>query len=161
MKKSTKILIGILSFVVAASIVVFVVFSLSSKKVPVDILKFEETTIKSGYTFGVDQELEKSNPVFKNTGFAIDEEDGYQIEFYVLGNASDANKLFDTMKTDLEALNATSISKTESRANYSKYSVSTEKHFRYVTRIDNTVLYANVEIKNKEEVETFIKEIGY
>lgn len=160
MKKSTKILIGILSFVVAATIVVFVIFSLTAKKEPIDILKFESVTIKSGYSFGVDQEIEK-NSAFKNTGFAIDEEDGYQIEFYVLGNSNDARQLFEHMKADLETLNSTSISTTESRANYAKYSATTETHFLYATRIDNTVLYANVDVDDKDEVEKFIEEIGY
>ena len=161
MKKSTKILIGVLVFVVIAAIATFVVFTQISKKEPIDILKFEEATLKSGYTFGVDGEIEKTNPAFKNTGFAIDEEDGFQIEFYVMANSNDARQLFQRMKTDLETLNSTSYSKTESRANYAKYSATTEKQFLYATRIDNTVLYVNEEVENKDEVKKFIEKIGY
>ncbi len=161
MKKLSKILIGILVFLIIAVIVAFVIFTQISKKEPIDILAFESATLKSGYSFGVDEEIEKTNQAFKNTGFAIDEEDGFQIEFYVMANSNDARQLFEHMKTDLETQNTTSISKTESGANYTIYSATTETDFLYATRIDNTVLYANVEVDDKDEVKKFIEKIGY
>ena len=48
-----------------------------------------------------------------------------------------------------------------SMKNYSKYSLSTGGKFKVVSRIDNTVVYLNVDSNNKDAVRDLLDELGY
>lgn len=86
----------------------------------------------------------------------------YQIEFYELSNVDNANTMFYTNKEIFEKQKG-NISKQFSRSgkNYSQYFLKTNIKYSYLSRIDNTLLYINVDTKNTNEVENIINELGY
>lgn len=45
--------------------------------------------------------------------------------------------------------------------NFQKYTLSTESKYKVISRIDNTVIYLNVDDNYKEEVKNVLKELGY
>ena len=87
---------------------------------------------------------------------------GYQIEFYELSNVENAINMYNTNKLifELQATD-TSISSTASMKNYSKYSLSANGKYKYLSRIDNTLVYIDIDESYKDTVKDLIKEIGY
>ena len=45
--------------------------------------------------------------------------------------------------------------------NYSVYTLSTDSKYRVLSRIDNTVVYINVDKQYKDEVKGILEELGY
>ncbi len=62
---------------------------------------------------------------------------------------------FETMKANSSA--QTNIS----GKNYSKYTLSSSGKYMVVSRINNTVVYLNVDSSYKDEVKTILSELGY
>ena len=88
--------------------------------------------------------------------------DGWQVEFYVLTDADAAGNMFDYNKSTFESSKGSSS--TESSANlgnYSSYSLTTDGTYKYLCRVDNTVVYVDVDSTYKDAVKDLIKAMGY
>lgn len=89
-------------------------------------------------------------------------EDGWGVEFYVRSDESNAIKTFKDSKSDYSIFKGNSSAETSgSGENYAYYSLTNSNSYRYVCRIDNTVLRANIPNDKKSDVKAFIKELGY
>lgn len=86
----------------------------------------------------------------------------YQIEFYTLSDDSSATYFFNTNKTLFEQ-NKTSVSTSTSSefSNHAKYTLTSNNEYMVVSRINNTVVYANVDEQHKDAVKDILKELGY
>ncbi len=91
--------------------------------------------------------------------------DDYQIEFYVLESDREAVRAFSHNKDDFESTYGSSgsaRSKSEVNiANYSKFAMTTGEGFFVVSRIDNTMIYLEVDKEFKDEVKDILESIGY
>lgn len=89
-------------------------------------------------------------------------EDGYQIEFYELSNEENAIDMYNTnefkFKKEKENISAYT---TVSMRNYSKFELTTNGKYKYLSRIDNTLIYIDVDEEYKDTVKSIMKEIGY
>lgn len=70
--------------------------------------------------------------------------------------------MYDRNKKRFENIKS-SLDKAELKEsnNNSEYKISTNGRYMLLNKIDNTLIYANVEDKYKESVTTLIKQLGY
>ena len=86
----------------------------------------------------------------------------WQVEFYVLDNVDNAISMFNTNVVKFEQYETGANAKvTVSGKNYDTYSLTTTDRYRYLSRVDNTLLYADVDINQKDNVKAFVEELGY
>ncbi len=156
-----KIIIGV--SVLAVLLIVFAIFAfvvptLNKKAVTKD--DFATIAENSGYVTIEDIELGNIEKETEEAIFAYDEEDDYQIEFYVFSDTDFAKRLFEVNSNNFMNESNKSSSGTHS-PNYESCCVKTDGSYRYVARIENTLLYIDVYKKHTDEVKEFVKKLGY
>lgn len=88
--------------------------------------------------------------------------DGWQVEFYVLSDVVEAEGMYETNVAKFEAKKANSSTETSSEmGNYDSYGLTTAGFYMYVARVENTLIYLDVEEEYKEDAKAFIEEFGY
>ena len=93
---------------------------------------------------------------------ALEEDYDYQIEFYRLDEEEDAIYMYNINKDKFEKQKSSaSAEKSVSMGNNSKYVLKTNDKYKVVSRIENTVIYADVDEKYEDEVKEIFKEMGY
>lgn len=86
----------------------------------------------------------------------------WQVEFYVLDTTDSAIGMYNTNVTSFDVFDTgTKAKATVSGKNYATYSLTTTDKHRYLGRVDNTLLYVDVDVKYKDEVKAFVDELGY
>ena len=92
----------------------------------------------------------------------IAQKDDYQIEFYKLSSEENAVNMYDTNKAKFETQKGNNATSTNANMkNYSTYSLNSNGKYKYISRIDDTFVYVDVDENNKEAIRDIIKEIGY
>ncbi len=92
----------------------------------------------------------------------IAKKEGYEIQFYELENDSYAKKLYNANKQQMESeKNGTYIDSNVELINFNKYTLDTQGTYTVVSRIDDTIIYLNVNNEYKEEVNAILKKLGY
>lgn len=87
---------------------------------------------------------------------------GWQIEHYVFTSEEEAKKMYKKNKDDFEKnLNKEDKAKETLKNNHSVYIIDNDVTYKYLSQIDNTVLYINTSSSNKESVNEIIKKLGY
>lgn len=95
---------------------------------------------------------------------AISSNSTYQIEFYDLATEDDAINFFNNNKSLFEKSKSNDSGDASSNVNlknYTKYVLISGGRYKVVSRINNTVIYLNVEETNKDEVKQILKDLGY
>ena len=92
----------------------------------------------------------------------VAKKDDYQIDFYVIDGVENATILFNNNKQIFENSKGSSSSKVTSNiGNYSSYALNSNGKYNYICRVENTLVYINVDEEYKDEVKAIIKELGY
>lgn len=86
--------------------------------------------------------------------------DDYQIEFCVVESVSQAKNAYSQNKDDFEEQSSSSNVEVNV-ANYSKYSQKGGGTFSVVSRVENTFIYLVVDDKYQDDIEDYLKELGY
>lgn len=152
--KKVKILV-LLVFIVLLS-------ACSTTKKQLDVEKFKELMRDNSYYVVNSKEQFNEYDYIDDSYIAIDSNKEFQIEFYKLSDIDnsvafynynkdifDASKTFDSKYTDVELDNS------------SKYTLITENSYKVLSRIDETVIYVNVDKEYKDEINSILKNIGY
>ena len=92
----------------------------------------------------------------------IAESDNYQIEFYIMQDDMNAKAFYDYNKEIFDA-ERTSISMYTSVdfTNTNKYTLTLEDSYKVLSRINNTVIYVDVEKEYKNDINSILKKLGY
>lgn len=158
--KKALIIIGIILIILVG--VVFVVFNtLNKEKTPISADTFNTIMEGKGYIMidSTSQFSQYGNYMSKSY---VAQKTGYQIEFYELSSEENAIDMYNTNKLLFEAQKTNaSVSATTSINNYSTYSLTTNGEYKYLSRIDNTFIYVDVDESYKDTVKDLMKEIGY
>ena len=86
----------------------------------------------------------------------------YQVVFYVLDTVENATNMYTTNKTLFESYKGDISSyATVDMKNYSTYSLDTNGNYYYLARVENTIFYAVVQDKYKDEIKAIVKDLGY
>ena len=96
-----------------------------------------------------------------NAFIAQDSEMRYQLEYYELDNEESAKSFYDGNKKVFQKMENIKSRSNVNQENYQKYSQSTETAYSVISRIDNTIIYANVKVEYKKEVNAIINKLGY
>lgn len=93
---------------------------------------------------------------------ALEEDSDYQIEFYKLDEEDDAMDFYDNNKKIFQSQKGSTSAETNVNfKNNSKYTLTTNGEYKVVSRIEDTVIYLNVDKEYKDEVKEILKELGY
>ncbi len=89
--------------------------------------------------------------------------DKWEVNFYVLSGNKDAEVMFEKQKNIAMSYEKSSytLKNIIKMSNYETYQIEGNGHMAYLIRVDNTVLYVDCLDEYKEDVENFIKELGY
>lgn len=116
---------------------------------------------KSMETTDVIQQFESYDYV-KEATVAAPADHKYQIEFFVLSDASYAKSFFNANKVQFELTKSSSFSeKSNDGENYSTYTLVDNNRYMFLEQVDSTVVYVNVEEAYTDAVKEFIKELKY
>lgn len=86
----------------------------------------------------------------------------YTIDFYILKNTSKAEALFKDEKATFEASkDGKTIENSIKINNYESYELTTDLMYMYTCRVDNTLLYINANVEDKDEIKSLVKSLGY
>lgn len=86
----------------------------------------------------------------------------YTIDFYILENTSKAKALFKDEKATFEASkDGKTIENSIKINNYESYELTTDLMYMYTCRVDNTLLYINANVEDKDEIKSLVKKLGY
>lgn len=158
--KKALIIIGIIVLILVG--IVLVVFNtLNKEKTPISASTFNTIMESKGYgmTDTTSQFAQYSNYMSESY---VAQKTGYQIEFYELTSEENAISMYNTNKTKFESQKSNaSASATASMNNYATYSLTTNGKYKYLSRIDNTLVYIDVDESYKDIVKDIMKEIGY
>lgn len=162
MKKLLKVLAIVGLIIVALIGICFAATTILSKeKTPISAAEFNNTMKEKGYAVAdtTNQFAQYGNYVSKS--YAA-QKSGYQIEFYELSSEENAISMFDTNKARFESQKSDKYtSSTRKIKNYSIFSLTTNGKYQYLSRIDNTLIYVDVDESYKDTVKDLMKEIGY
>lgn len=87
--------------------------------------------------------------------------DDYQIEFYTFEDEENAEMFFKVNKAKFDEDSASSRV-TLNGKNFTSFSITTDGEYRFVERVDETVIYLDVDEEYKDEVKELVKEeLGY
>lgn len=163
MKKPSKtfIIIAIIAAVlIIAGICVIVILNMA--KTPIDAGDFQTKMTSEGYMVSdvTDQYSEYS--YIKNLYVARDSSDGYQLEFYVFSDESEAITYYNNMIKIFESnQGAISVNTHVNGKNYSRYALSSSGKYMIASRIADTVIYAQVDEIYKDDVKNSLSKLGY
>lgn len=158
--KKALIIIGIIAVVIVG--IFLVLFnSLNKEKTPITADTFNTIMTEKGYvmTDTTSQFAQYGSLMIKS--YAA-QKSGYQIEFYELSNEENAISMYNTNKAKFESQKANaSTSATASMNNYATYALTTNGKYKYVSRIDNTLIYIDANTDYKNSIQSVVKEMGY
>lgn len=159
-KKVMFIILGIVLFVVVTIGVVFALFNKS--KVPLTAEQFKSTMEEKGYVV-TDATAQFSEYDYVKKIFVAEAANAdYQVEFYELADESYAANFYANNKAIFESSKGNVSGETSvNMKNHSKYTLSSNDKYQVVSRIDNTVVFLNVDGSHKEAVKDLLKQLGY
>lgn len=86
----------------------------------------------------------------------------FQIEFYILDSEENAMKMYTRNKSNFEKEKTSSALTTDSSVNnYSSFSITDNTMYRYICRVENTLIYVNTTKESKDKVKEIIASLGY
>ena len=98
----------------------------------------------------------------KEANVALKDDSSYQIEFYVMDTNDSAVKLYEHNKDLFESSKGSVSAYTNvDLGNNNKYTLTTDGMFKLLSRIDNTMIYLDVNSEYKDEVLNIVKKLGY
>ncbi|MBE5947349.1 MAG: hypothetical protein E7259_10510 [Lachnospiraceae bacterium] len=163
MKKKVAIVVLICSLFLSAGIIAVVLFvkNIDFKKEAVKAREFASIMDDENYEI-IDVTAQYESYGIDEAYVAIEENRDYQIEFYELSSESKAKNMFETNKDYFEdGAGNSKITSSYSIGNYNIYSLTSNGNYQYLCRVDNTLLYIDVEDEYKDEVKDIVEELGY
>ena len=157
-KKVVIITIAILAIIVAVIACIFK--NLNKEKIPMTTESFKNTMEEKGFTVQSAKEQFAEYEYVKEATIASNGD--YQLEFYELSDVDKAVFFFNNNKSIFEQSKGNASANTSvNMKNSSKYTQSSNGKYMVVSRIDNTVIYLDVEDSYKDAVKALLDEIGY
>ncbi len=153
--KKKYLLLGLLC------ITVMLLVGCSTSKTVISTNQFIEKATSNGYTTkDAKDQFSSYDQILEAT--IIDKADNFKVEFYVLNSTDDAKSMYETNKEIFEdSKEGTSTNTTTTIGNYADYTLVTGGKYKHLCRVDNTLLYVNVDTTYQEEVIKFIDSLGY
>jgi len=155
--KKALIIFGII-FVVVAIIGVMIFVPLLKEKEKISAKSFKKNMEDKGYTLYdvTDQYEGYADKVY------IAKKSDCRIEFYDATTLENAVVMFNTSKSQFEMQkgNNSAYSSVNGK-NFSTYKLQTNGKYKYLSRVEDTLIYIDVDEEYKDTIKDIIKELGY
>lgn len=160
MKKT--IIIVIVVILIIALIIGGTVFMLTRPKKAVLAEEFKTLAEEKGYIVSDTKSQFESYEYIKTAQVAVSGDYTYLIEFYTLSDEENSNSFYNKNKSTFEALKQENSIQTETNGkNYETYSLKSGGKYMYIARVNDTILYINVNEAVEENVKELVKKLGY
>ena len=164
MKKG--IIIGIIIFliIILALVIIGGMFFKSAIQPKTSITASDFYNIMSQKNYTVQDATNQfaSYDYIKKVYLAQDSNAKYQIEFYEVADEATSVTFFENNKSIFENSKGNSSSSGYlNGVNFSTYSVTANNKYKGLSRINNTIIYYDVDSTYKNDVENVLKELGY
>lgn len=160
MKK--PVMIAIIAVVIILVILGVIFINLNKEKTSITASSFYTTMSQKEYSVQDATSQFSDYDYVQQVYIAASNDYSYQIEFYELSDDSYATSFYNNNKSIFESSKGNASAETSvSLKNYSKYTLSSSGKYSVVSRIDNTVIYVNVDDKYKDTVKAVLDELGY
>lgn len=144
------------------SILVVLLSACSLNKEAIDADKFKEKMRDNDYYVVNSKEQFNEYDYIIDSYIAINSDKTYQIEFYKLLDIDNSLAFYNYNKDIFDASRTSNSTYTDiNLSNNNKYTLSTEDSYKVLSRIDDTVIYVNTDIKYKDEINSILKNLGY
>ena len=155
MKKFKKILLTVLC------VVTIITLTGCKNKTAITAEDFKSRMESKGYNVQDATNQFSSNPEVKKVYIALNS--NYQIEFYEIDTLDNAVLFYNNNNKNIFEQSKSNVSSYTSKelANYAKYRLNTSGKYKVVSRIDNTVIYLNVNDTYKKDVDSILNSLGY
>ena len=152
--KKTKILVLL--------ILVVLLSACSSTKKQLSVDEFKKIMRDNDYYVVNSKEQFSEYDYIEDSYIAIDSNRVFQIEFYKLSGIDNSIAFYDYNKDIFDAYKTSDDEYTDiDKDNNSKYILTTENSYKVLSRIDETVIYINVDVKYKDDIQSILKKLGY
>ena len=156
------ILIIVAIIVICGVGIAFFLINKYKNKEPITASEFKEKMENDDYEVFDVTNQNNLYEFIENAYVALKEKNKYQIEFYITDKEENAVFLFNNNKRKIEEYKTAKYSETKvDIGNNSKYTLTTEDTYKAISRIGNTMIYANVDKEYKEKVKEILEELGY
>lgn len=147
----------------ALCMVMFLTLTGCGKKKAITSEKFTSLASEQGLnTTDLTLEAAATYGYVKSAVFAYNTIGDLQVEFYILENNDKAKSLFNSSKSIVETRKTGSYKdKSVNLANYNIYEISAGGSYVYMSRVDNTLFYAEASDSYKNEIKSLVKKMGY
>lgn len=165
MKKKTLfiilgIILGIFLVFLVSGIALF--SSLNKEKKSMTAKEFKTLMQEKGFVVSDATNQFSQYDYVEQVYIAVPSDYSYQIEFYEFSDVDYATSFYNNNKSIFKSSKGNNSRETSvGIKNYSKYALSTNGKYKVVSRIDNTVIYLNVDSNNKDIVKDLLDEIDY
>ena len=159
--KKALIIVAIVIIIIA--IIIGIVFAkLNKEKISITASEFYNTMFHKGYYVQDSKDQFSEYDYIKQVYIAVDKNYNYKIEFYELSDDSYAIDFYNNNKLIFESSKGSTNAETSvSLKNYSKYTLISNGKYKVISRINNTVIYLNVDDNYKDIVKGLLDELGY
>ena len=125
------------------------VLSLNTEKESMTASGFKTMMEGKGFTVSDATSQFAEFDYIKQAYVAVSSDYSYKIEFYELSNDEYATGFYNNNKEIFKSSkDNASIETSVALKNYAKYNLTTGKQYKVVSRIDNTVIYLNVDLSD-------------
>ena len=160
MKKTLIIILAIVLVLGLIGPIVF--FSFNKEKDAISATTFHSSMQGKGYTVVDATSQFSSYPYVEQVYIAAPSDYSYQIEFYTLSDESYAISMYNNNKSNFEASKGnSSVGSNVSINNYAKFTLQSNGKYQVVSRIDNTLIYLNVDEAYKWEADKILADFDY
>lgn len=151
------IIIGIISAIVGGTILIVKLINVTKDSITGE--KFVQIMEYNGFDVS-EKKNEFLGPYIKLDKAYVAEKDDYEIEFYTFKNESSAEEFFDTQKRKLDSDTA-STRVDFSGKNFQTFNIETSGKYKFLERVEKTVILVNVDKEYKSDIKDIVKEMGY
>lgn len=148
-----------------ATIIFFLVMDSDGERIAITAKDFLEMMAAENIpTDELSDDLEEEYGVSIEQAFRANKS-GSEMVFYELTSDEDAKTLYDICKEDMKKNSGGSSSSSgTNRTDYNNFKISTTERYKYIMRIENTVLMVNCDQDDKENVnyiKSLLEKMGY
>ncbi len=164
MKKSYKkiIVVFIILLIILSLIVIIALINLNKGKKVISDSDFINYMEEHGYEVNDVTNKSKKNDDLVKSYTAIDNKTNLQVTYHELSDEKRAKTFYDNyISIFFVPTDKSSSNENINKNNYSKYILSTNDKYICISRVDNTIIYAQVESKDKDTIKTIFDDFSY
>lgn len=147
--------------IILSVMMIFLLVGCGNNRKAITTEEFENKAKSHNYTI-IDATAQYKDSEFVDKATLASNASNWKVEFYILKDKNSAASVYEYNKEDfIKSKGNGSKETSESIGNYSNYSLTTNGNYKYLSKIDNTLIYVVADEKYTEDIKGFVQELGY